>query len=172
MNKSTIPLYISTRRTAQLAKVEPHVILMSLARKGNYRGITPRKGPNGHWIWEAAEVYKALGLFPDSKRPGAKGLQDRVIEATGADVYSAHLVVDWLHETSRIAPTAGDRLAEMFADVVGVLGLVDACRARTGHALNDEGEMSANDWARANALSSALSNSVDSLVSCLRWRSA
>lgn len=169
--QNSIPIYISTRRTAQLADVEPHVILMRLQRDGYFKGIKPRKAENGHWVWPAAEVYKALGLFPDSKRPDAQGLQDRAIQATGADVLAAHLVVDWLHQTSRTAPTQRERTDEMFADLEDHIGLTRACRARVGFALNDEDEMTAIDWGRAKALASALENQLAALVGFLRWRS-
>ena len=171
MTKKFISLYISTRRTAQLANVEPHVILMRLQRDGAFKGIKPRKAENGHWVWPAADVYKALGLFPDSRRPDAQGLQDRAIEATGADVLAAHLVVDWLHQTSRPALTRRERTDEMFADVRDQVALVAACRARAGCALNDEDEMTPDDWAKANALASSLESELLSLVGYLRWRS-
>lgn len=169
--KNSIRIYISTRRTAQLAGVEPHVIVMRLQRAGNYLGVKPRKAENGNWVWPVAEVYKALGLFPASKRSAAQGLQDRAIEATGADVLAAHLIVDWLHQSSRQAVSRRGRTDEMFADIRDQISLVEACRARVGFALNDEGSMTPDDWTTANALASSLESELSSLVSYLRWRS-
>lgn len=133
-------------------------------------GVQGRKLENGHWVFPAGDVYKALGLFPDSKLPSAQGLQDRAVEATGADALAAHLMVDWLHQTSRSAPSPRQAVDEMVLDLRDQLALLRSCRARTGFALNHEDSMSSDDWSTLGALAASLESELEALTGYLRWR--
>lgn len=169
--KTPTPIYLSTRRVAQLDGVEKHVVDMSLQRKGHYKGVVPKKLANGHYAWPAAEVYAALGLFDESKRPAAQGLQDRIIEATGADLLATHRVTGWLFETSRDALTAREAIDEMQADSVDVVALFSAYVSRLGFALKHEDDLTPADIEKNRRLALELDRQLCTAIRFLQWRS-
>lgn len=67
---------LTTRQAARLGAVEPHVLYQSLVRSGNWRGVIPRRLPNGRLLWRGDEVAEAAGVIPDyaDQTPGERAL--------------------------------------------------------------------------------------------------
>lgn len=67
---------LTTRQAARLARIESHVLYQSHARLGSWRGVIPRKLPNGRLLWRGDEVAEAAGVIPDyaDQTPGERAL--------------------------------------------------------------------------------------------------
>jgi len=76
----------TTAQLAQIAGTDRSMIYGAIHRAGHWRGLRPRKQPNGRLIWPRREVLDALGLVDiDHHAPGVRA-GAALIEAAGGVV--------------------------------------------------------------------------------------
>jgi hypothetical protein len=114
----------STRQAAALFRTEPFNVLAHVKRLGHFRGVVPRKGLNGRYVWPASQVREVLGA--GGARCAPEDLASRLADGAGVEVDAAEEVADWLLMTSRCGPTPQARVASMIEDVCDVLALLRA----------------------------------------------
>lgn len=73
---------MSTSELADNAKIERATVYQALAASGQWRGICPRKMPNGRLLWPRDEVNLVLGIVP--------GRQAMTIEARKVVAFLDH----------------------------------------------------------------------------------
>lgn len=53
---------LTTAELASLARTAAHNLQRTVARKGHWKGLIPRKQPNGRLLWPRDEALRALGF--------------------------------------------------------------------------------------------------------------
>lgn len=122
-----------TTDLARLAKVERATIYQAVAAHGAWRGLRPRKMPNGHFHWPQEEAYYELGLLPDHSdmSPGVRtgvAILERSGIAVTPQIYDA--LVTLLDDK---IDTRNDNNDAIGTDCVFAVEVVDATLNRIDH---------------------------------------
>lgn len=97
----------TTRRAAEIACVEKHVLLTALQRHGHWRGIVPRKLPSGHLRWESSAVYEVCGVLPAARNAQAESWRAAVCGKIDVDPLAAYKVITCLIGMHALKGSAG-----------------------------------------------------------------
>lgn len=164
---------LTTRRAAEIAGVERHVLLTSLQRHGHWRGVAPRKQPNGRLLWPAVAVYEALGkLSALPVRSPAARLRQRLCErAPNADPFHVQAACDALLTESPDGDTPRQRFDSVLRDLADLEAHMQAVSARIGAVLCDEERMTPDGWQAFNEAAVRIEHAAALVCTPLRWRS-
>ena len=162
----------TTRRAAEVAGVEKHVLLTALQRHGNWRGIVPIKLPSGHLRWPAAAVYQAAGQLPQGRATPATQAREHVCAHTDADPFQSQKVLDHLFSSEPQGNDPAGRFAHLFARVQHLIDHADAVAGLARATMHDEDNLSADDARRLRWLADCLEVAADNSVRPLLWRAA
>lgn len=167
---------ISTRRAAQLAGVEPHVLITALGRHGHWKGVTPRKMPNGRLLWPSLDIYAAIGKLPPPLNRPVDRLRDHLASVSGADPFAAHQIAAALLADGAQRPQQAELFTDpqaegaLFADLAAVLSIVKAAASRIGSTISRlEGRESPDMWAKLNQTADRFKTEVEHLCRPMTW---
>jgi hypothetical protein len=162
---------LTTRRAADIAGVERHVLLTSLQRHGHWRGVTPRRQLNGRLLWPTMAIYQALGRLPVTglHSPAEKLRQHLCERAPHADPFHVQAACDALLAETAHGATAQERFASLRCDLADFEAHAQAVAVRVGAALNDENHATPADWRLFNAAAERIEQATSQVVAPLRW---
>lgn len=164
---------LTTRRAAEIAGVERHVLLTSLQRHGHWKGVAPRRLPNRRLLWPAVAVYQALGKLPPymDRSPAGRLRQHLSERAPLADPYHVHLVCEALLSGTPQGRSPAECFEVVRRDLDDLEAIVRAVATRVCNALNDEEHADADDWRTFAACADRIEAAAGLVVAPLRWRS-
>lgn len=162
----------TTRRAAEIAGVENHVLLTSLQRHGHWRGIEPIRLPNRQLRWPSVAVYQALGKIPPNGRAPADECREFVCQQTQADPFQVHQVCAELYSDKVKGNNPHERFAYASTRIKHGIAQIEALASLIRQTLDDEEALSDADIARFHALAADLDRANRLLTDPLRWRTA
>lgn len=160
---------LTTKRTAEIAGIAPHVLLNHYRRAGHWRGIVPRKLPSGHLRWPAAAVYQAAGHLPQDLPTPASRAREHVCQHTGADPLAAQQVLQHLFDGETIGATPADRFAYLHARIDHLIEHLEGVARLAGATMADEEHLSRDDIRRLHWAADRIEIVAARPVRPLRW---
>lgn len=162
----------TTRRVAEIAGVERSAILTAFQRHGHWRGIVPRRQPNGRLLWPAQAVLQACGKLPQSARPTpTDALRDRVCAQASVDLFQGHQFAAHILSESAHGATPREQIQNLAADLRDFAELAGALARRVGDTMQNEEAMQTDDWRLYEYHADQISHAVEHVCAPLRWHS-
>lgn len=167
------PFGLTTPQLCAIAGVERHIPLTAFRRNGHWKGVVPRKLPNGRLLWPAVQAYQALGKLPPAGRPSPASLLREAVcsRSPDADPFQAQQATEALFSEQSTGATLDLQVGNLLTDLKLLSELVAAHRRRAGQVMQAEDQLGQDQARRLNHAAEDITREVEKLTSVLNWTS-